>query len=79
MSDIRARLEAGGCPPSHGCNASSVCLCSLVEDAADEIDRLRALLAFHHIDPDLTVCKCGMLVDPLLGHMIGDGIRREGL
>lgn len=48
-----------------------------IDALMNERDRLRALLAFHRIDPDLTVCKCGMLVDPVLGHMIGGGIRKE--
>ena len=44
MRDFRKELEDGGCRENHGCNAASVCLCGIIEDAADEIDRLRAAL-----------------------------------
>jgi hypothetical protein len=38
--DFRKELEQGGC--QSGCNAAKVCVCGMIEDAADEIDKLRS-------------------------------------
>jgi hypothetical protein len=42
MRDYRAELESGGCTDGHGCNTAKVCLCGLIEDAADDIASLTA-------------------------------------
>jgi hypothetical protein len=42
MTDIRKMLEDGRCKPNHGCNVATLCMCAALEDAADEIERLRA-------------------------------------
>ena len=42
--DLRQRFEVGRCKDNHGCNAATLCMCGLVEDALDEIERLRAVL-----------------------------------
>lgn len=42
MRDYRKELDSGCCKPNHGCNAHSICMCDLAEDAIDEIDRYRA-------------------------------------
>lgn len=45
VRDFRAELRELGCKDGHGCNAASVCLCGMVEDCCDEIDRLNSRLA----------------------------------
>jgi hypothetical protein len=45
MTDIRKMLEDGRCKPNHGCNVATLCMCAALEDAADEIERLREQLA----------------------------------
>jgi hypothetical protein len=44
MTDIRKMLEDGRCKPNHGCNVATLCMCAALEDAADEIERLRAVI-----------------------------------
>ncbi len=42
MSDYRAAIERDGC--KHSCNTSKICVCAMIEDADDEIARLREAL-----------------------------------
>ena len=42
MSDYRAAIERDGC--EHSCNTSKICVCAMIEDANDEIERLREAL-----------------------------------
>ena len=42
MSDYRAAIERDGC--KHSCNTSKICVCAMIEDADDEIKRLREAL-----------------------------------
>ena len=41
MADIVMKLKAAACPPNTGCMSMTVCVCDAMEDAADEIERLR--------------------------------------
>lgn len=41
MTDIVMKLKAAACPPNTGCMSMTVCVCDAMEDAADEIERLR--------------------------------------
>ena len=41
MSDIVDALRNGLCPPNTGCMSIKTCICDLLGDAADEIERLR--------------------------------------
>jgi hypothetical protein len=42
MMDFREILDKGRCKDGHGCNCVTLCMCATLEDACDEIDRLRA-------------------------------------
>lgn len=44
MTDLVEALRHSCCPPNTGCMSMTVCVCDLMQDAADEIQRLRALL-----------------------------------
>jgi len=42
VSDIVMKLKEAACPPNTGCMSFKDCVCDVMEDAADEIERLRA-------------------------------------
>jgi hypothetical protein len=41
MTDIVERMKATACPDNTGCMSIKMCVCDVVGDAVDEIERLR--------------------------------------
>ena len=41
MTDIVERMKEAACPPNTGCCSLKMCICDIMGDAADEIERLR--------------------------------------
>lgn len=44
MTDIVERMKATACPPNAGCMSAKTCVCDVMEDAVDEIERLRGIV-----------------------------------
>jgi len=44
MTDIVNTLRGGFCKPNTGCMSVKTCICGLLGDAADEIERLRNMV-----------------------------------
>ena len=42
MTDIVKKMKEAACPPNTGCMSVKMCVCDVMQDAADEIERLRA-------------------------------------
>ena len=49
MTNFRKLLDKGGCEDNHGCHPTT-CICALAGDMVDEIETLRALLAFARVE-----------------------------
>jgi hypothetical protein len=47
VSDIVNTLRGGFCEPNTGCMSIRMCICDLLGDAADEIERLRNMVDHH--------------------------------
>jgi hypothetical protein len=41
MTDIVERIKDAACPANTGCMSITHCVCDIMQDAADEIERLR--------------------------------------
>lgn len=41
MTDIVERMKEAACPPNTGCMSIKTCVCDIMQDSADEIERLR--------------------------------------
>jgi hypothetical protein len=46
MTDIVERMKATACPDNTGCMSIRMCVCDVVGDAVDEIERLRTLASY---------------------------------
>jgi hypothetical protein len=46
MSDIVMRLKEAACLPNTGCMSLRLCVCDVMEDAVEEVERLRELASY---------------------------------
>jgi hypothetical protein len=44
MTDIVERMKATACPDNTGCMSIRMCVCDVMGDAVDEIERLRLIV-----------------------------------
>jgi hypothetical protein len=63
MSDIVMKLKEAACPPNTGCMTFKDCVCDVMEDAADEIERLQDVI----MGQDASIIKLGEEVGRLQG------------